>query len=158
MFGTKKDSIINGTDSLGSKTSEIVDMPISNDNASVSQIKKESNENNWVISKEPIAPLTFYKNNKDLINLQQGEFKEWLKINYIAISGTGQFIPTDFAEENGYMINDIDYKMIPVIKKKSKTSLIKIIANYSGKLTKEGQEFILDLIEKENEVKSNVKG
>ena len=135
-----------------SKFLEESDTLTSNASNSVSQEKEESKEEMVrVVSDEPTAPFTFLSNNQKIIGLNRNQFREWLKLNYIAFGGSGRFIPTDDATKKGYMINENEYllKLKPIIKNEDNSIDIHITCR--GKLTKQGQEFILDKIAKERE-------
>lgn len=112
-------------------------------------IDESKNNIERVISTKPIAPLTFLKSNKKLIGLNQNQFKEWLKLQYIAFCGGGHFVPTNASKKKGFMISENEYslKLKPI--SKNEEQLVDISISCVGKITKEGQEYILDLIESE---------
>lgn len=91
------------------------------------------------VSIMPRAILTFYRDNKFIINLNETEFKEWLKSHYLAYLTNNKFIATNNSVENGYMINS----------KKAIIDLEELTCciNYSALITSKGQNYILDYFE-----------
>ena len=139
-----KNDLLSNNDSKSIEESDILTPNTSN---SISQENMESKEEiTHVISDEPIAPLTFLKANKKIIGLNQNQFKEWLKLNYIAFCGEGRFIPTKTAIDKAFMVIENDY----TIKIKNAELTADIYISCMGKLTQKGQEYILSLFENES--------
>lgn len=113
MLQEKKDSIINSPDNLESKTNEIDDTSISNDNISVSQIVDEDNEEKdfYTFAERTPKELEFIWKPylvKGAINIIQGEpglGKSYLIAWLLSAISTGAKIP--FSEEHFEIGNSI---------------------------------------------------
>ena len=91
------------------------------------------------ITDEPIALKEFYANNNESIKITYTNFFREIKDMYFAnkpdIKMGDGYIGTSFAEEQGYMHNKREVINI---------GRIRFFISYEGKITREGQEYLLD--------------
>lgn len=102
---------------------------------------KDSKKVQKNISDGVISILSFYRNNKSIIDKNEASFKEWLENNNLAIHYKKRFIASDFSLENGYMIN---YKKL-IVDLNNFDSWV----NFGAKITPKGQEYILNMFMEE---------
>lgn len=90
-----------------------------------------------------IAVTTFYRGNKSIMPFSESRFKEWIVENNYATHIRDNFISTQWAKENGLMIN----KTKVIID----TEPFDLTTTFSGYITPKGQKSIIDKIMKESE-------
>lgn len=133
MISEKNDPIITTTD-IESNQNEV--NTTSSDSLSQNTVKCKER----IITESPRSIMSFFKDNKSLLPFKKDEdFKEWLKINYLAGRYNGKFIATENAIEKGYMTNST--KAIIDLQK------LTCCISYRAEITPKGQNYILDYFE-----------
>lgn len=96
-----------------------------------------------IIFDTSVSITKFFRSNKEIINIKEKDFKEWIIANSFANKIDSKFIATQYAVENGYMINKRNLTI--------DLETFKVALNYSGYITPKGQKHILDLFENKEE-------